>query len=372
LVTGISPGTTNITYSNTLGCSTTSVVTVNALPIISGTTIVCSGFQTQLTGTGTAATSNAWTSSNTSIASVSSTGLVTGIVAGTTTITYTNSNGCAVSVGLTVNVFPSISGVLSVCNGFQIQLTGSGTPANSNAWISASTSKAIVSNTGLVTGISAGISTITYTNSVGCATTAAVTVNAIPTISGNLSVCSESKIQLIGSATAATIDPWVSANIGTVVVSSSGLVTGIGAGTSTITYTNSFGCSQNAVITVNALPTISGVLSVCKASQTQLTGSPAAATLNPWTSSSLAKATVSNTGLVTGILAGSSTITYTNSLGCSQSAMVTVKPLPEIANVAISTCTGSLFNYNPANGLNADLVPTFSQRAYGISILNQK
>ena len=365
LVTGISPGTTNITYSNTLGCSTTSVVTVNALPIISGTTNVCSGFQTQLTGTGTAATSNAWTSSNTAIASVSGTGLVTGIVAGTTTITYTNSNGCTVSVGLTVNVFPSISGVLSVCNGFQTQLTGSGTPANSNAWISASTSKAIVSNTGLVTGISAGISTITYTNSVGCATTAAVTVNALPTISGNLSVCSESKIQLIGSATAATIDPWVSANIGTVVVSSSGLVTGVGAGTSTITYTNSFGCSQNAVITVNALPTISGVSSVCKGSQTQLTGSPTAATLNPWTSSSLATATVSNTGLVTGIQAGSSTITYTNSLGCSQSAMVTVKPLPEIANVAISTCTGSLFNYNPANGLNGDIVPTGTTYSWG-------
>jgi len=365
LVTGISPGTTNITYSNTLGCSTTSVVTVNALPIISGTTNVCSGFQTQLTGTGTAATNNAWMSSNTAIASVSSTGLVTGIVAGTTTITYTNSNGCTVSVGLTVNVFPSISGVLSVCNGFQTQLTGSGTPANSNAWISASTSKAIVSNTGLVTGISAGISTITYTNSVGCATTAVITVNTIPTISGLLSVCIESQIQLTGSGTAATNNPWVSDNTAIARISNTGLVTGISNGTSTITYTNSFGCSQSAIITVNALPTISGVLSVCKASQTQLIGSPAAATLNPWTSSSLAKATVSNTGLVTGILAGSSTITYTNSLGCSQSAMVTVKPLPEIANVAISTCTGSLFNYNPANGLNADVVPTGTTYSWG-------
>ncbi len=365
LVTGISPGTTNITYSNTLGCSTTSVVTVNALPIISGTTNVCNGFQTQLTGTGTAATSNAWTSSNTAIASVSSFGLVTGIVAGTTTITYTNSNGCSVSVGFTVNVFPSISGVLSVCNGFQTQLTGSGTPALSNAWISSSTSKAIVSNTGLVTGVSAGISTITYTNSVGCATTAVITVNAIPTISGVLSVCSESQIQLTGSGTAATNNPWVSDNTAIATISNTGWVTGISSGTSTITYTNSFGCSQNAVITVKALPTITGVPSVCKGSQIQLTGSPTAATLNPWISSSLTTATVSSTGLVTGILAGSSTITYTNSLGCSQSLSVTVKPLPEIANVTISSCTGSSFIYNPSNGLNGDIVPTGTTYSWG-------
>ena len=365
LVTGISAGTTNITYSNTLGCSTTSVVTVNALPTISGTAIVCNGFQTQLTGSGTAATSNAWTSSNTAIASVSSTGLVTGIVAGTTTITYTNSNGCKVSVGLTVNVFPSISGVLSVCSGFQTQLTGSGTPATSNAWISASTSKVIVSNTGLVTGISAGISTITYTNSLGCATTAVITVNAIPTISGVLSVCNESQIQLTGSATAASNNPWVSANTVAATISSSGLVTGISAGTSTITYTNSFGCSQNAVITVNALPIISGLLSVCKRSQIQLTGSATAATLNPWTSSSTTTATVSNAGLVTGIQAGSSTITYTNSLGCSQRVVVTVKPLPEIDNVDISACSGSLFTYNPPNGLNGDIVPTNTTYSWG-------
>lgn len=365
LVTGISAGTTNITYSNTLGCSTTSVVTVNALPTISGTAIVCNGFQTQLTGSGTAATSNAWTSSNTAIASVSSTGLVTGIVAGTTTITYTNSNGCTVSVGLTVNVFPSISGVLSVCNGFQTQLTGSGTPATSNAWISASTSKAIVSNTGLVTGISAGISTITYTNSLGCATTAVITVNALPTILGALSVCNESQIQLTGSATAASNNPWVSANTIAATISSSGLVTGISAGTSTITYTNSFGCSQNAVITVNALPIISGLLSVCKRSQIQLTGSTTAATLNPWTSSSTTTATVSNAGLVTGIQAGSSTITYTNSLGCSQRVVVTVKPLPEIDNVDISACSGSLFTYNPPNGLNGDIVPTNTTYSWG-------
>jgi gliding motility-associated-like protein len=358
LVTGISAGTTNITYSNTLGCSTTSVITVNALPTISGTIILCSGSQSQLTGSGTAANTNAWTSSNTATATVSSSGLVTGVEAGTTSITYTNSNGCSVSTAVTVNVQPSISGVLSVCAGSQTQLTGSGTPAISNPWISASNAKATVSNTGLVTGIAAGISTITYTNSVGCSITAVVTVNAVPIISGPLSVCSESQIQLTGSATAATNNAWVIGNIGTAIVSSAGLVTGIAAGTSTITYTNSFGCSQSAVVTVNALPAISGLLTVCKGSQIQLTGSVTAATNNPWISSSTTKATVSNTGLVTGIQAGSSTITYTNSFGCTQTAIVTVKPLPEIANVDISSCTGSLFGYNPTNGLNGDIVPT--------------
>ena len=376
LVTGISAGTTNITYSNTLGCSTTSVVTVNALPTISGTTIVCSGTQTQLTGSGFAATNNAWTSSNTSIATVSNTGLVTGIIVGTSTITYTNSNGCTTSVGITVNVSPVISGVLSVCTGSQTQLTGTDIPSNSNAWISSNTAKATVSSTGLVTGISAGISTITYTNSVGCVTTSVITVNALPTITGVLSVCSESQIQLTGSGTAATTNPWVSDNTAIATISNTGLVTGNLAGTAVITYTNLNGCTVNSMVTVNALPAISGLLSVCKGSQTQLTAATVGI-LNLWTnsitpvnsgvwlSSNMATANVSNTGLVTGIQAGSSTITYTNSLGCSQSVLVTVKPLPEIVSATISSCTGSSFSYNPTNGLNGDIVPTGTTYSWG-------
>ena len=307
--------------------------TVTTILPISGTTAVCIGDQTQLTGSGTPATSNAWISSNTAKATVSNSGLVSAIGVGSSTITYTNSIGCSVTALVTVNALPTISGTLSVCSSAQTQLNGFGTPATSNAWTSSNTANATVSNTGLVTGVLAGTTTITYTNLAGCSRNTVVTVNALPTISGTTVVCFGAQTQLTGSGTPATSNAWTSSNTANATVSNTGLVTGILAGTSTITYTNSFGCSTNAVATVNALPVITGTFSVCSEAQTQLTGSATAATSNAWTSSNTTTATISNIGVVTGIIAGTSTITYTNSLGCSQNAVITVNALPIITGV---------------------------------------
>jgi len=78
---------------------------------------------------------------------------------------------------------PTINGTLSTCGGLTTQLSSPDAPAASNAWVSASTSVATISNTGLVTGVSAGTSVITFTNSTGCTNTATVTVNASPSTS---------------------------------------------------------------------------------------------------------------------------------------------------------------------------------------------
>lgn len=75
-------------------------------------------------------------------------------------------------------VLPTITGNLVVFVGNSTQLTGSGTPAPINPWLSASPGVATVSNTGLVTGVSAGTSIITYTDNNGCTATATVTVLA--------------------------------------------------------------------------------------------------------------------------------------------------------------------------------------------------
>jgi autotransporter-associated beta strand protein len=83
---------------------------------------------------------------------------------------------------ITVNANPTITGTLSVCAGTTTQLTGSGTPTNPVAWVSASPGIATVDNSGLVTGVSAGTSMITYTDINGCTSSATVTVNALPVI----------------------------------------------------------------------------------------------------------------------------------------------------------------------------------------------
>jgi gliding motility-associated-like protein len=78
------------------------LITVNSLPVISGNTTVGIGDTITLTATTTAASSNAWVSSNPTKASVSNLGVVNGLLTGTTTITYTNNNGCTVTESITV------------------------------------------------------------------------------------------------------------------------------------------------------------------------------------------------------------------------------------------------------------------------------
>lgn len=92
------------------------------------------------------------------------------------------------------------------------------------------------------------------TGSPATSNTVTMVVNPLPTITGTLSVCAGSATQLTGSGTAALTDPWVSASTGVATINSTGLVSGVSAGTSVITYTNNNGCSITATVTVNALP----------------------------------------------------------------------------------------------------------------------
>ena len=229
--------------------------TVNNLPTITGTPTVCVNSTTQLIGSATPATTTPWTSSNTAVATVDSTGLVTGITAGTTTITYTNSNGCMITEVVTVNALPTITGTPTVCEGLSTQLTGSSAPSTTTPWTSSTPAVATVDNTGLVTAITAGTTTITYMDSNGCIITEVVTVNSLPTITGNATICQGLTTQLTGSAAPSTTTPWTSSNVAVATVDNTGLVTGITAGTTTITYMNSNGCIITEVVLVKSPPT---------------------------------------------------------------------------------------------------------------------
>src|SRR6185369_3738146 len=103
-----------------------------------------------------------WTSTNTSVATVNaSTGLVTGVAAGTTNITYTVSTGCNNPVSsfktLTVSLDPSpgtVSGATPLCIGATTTYTSNGD--GGGVWTSTNTSVATVNaSTGLVTAVAA-------------------------------------------------------------------------------------------------------------------------------------------------------------------------------------------------------------------------
>jgi uncharacterized protein YjdB len=267
----------------------------------------------------------------------------------TVTFTITPKVDCKTDTPFTATVIVNpkptavISGTKSICIGqtadITITLTGtspwsvtytettaSGTVTNTVPGIISTTFifavAPTVNTTYAITAVSDANCTGTFSGS------AVITVNPLPTITGTLNVCVGSSITLTGSPTKAAANPWVSSNPGIATVTVNGVVTGVAAGTTTITYTNTNGCQQTATVTVNALPTITGTLSACKGATTQLTGSGTPAAVNPWVSSNTSIATVSSTGLVTGVAAGTATITYTDSNGCVKTATVTITPKP--------------------------------------------
>jgi subtilisin-like proprotein convertase family protein len=339
------PGTTTF-YAECAaapGCRTAADFVINPLPAITGNLNVCNGTTSTLTGSGTPAVSTPWLSATTAVATVNASGVVTGVSAGTSVITYTNSNGCSITTTVTV-ITPLISGTLNVCMGSTRQLTGSGTAAVTDPWMSSAPAVATVSNTGLVTGISAGSTTITYTNSNGCITTATVTVNALPVvnITGSAAICAGGTTSLSPSSGGT----WVSSNSAIATVTNAGLVNGLTAGTASFTFTQtSTGCSNTtAPVTINALPgvSIAGSSFICAAGGASIL-SPA--TGGTWVSSNPAVATVNNAGEVTGVVAGTASFTFTQTAtGCiSSTPTVTVTSLPSVSLLASAAaiCTGA-------------------------------
>jgi uncharacterized protein YjdB len=322
---------------------------------ITGTASVCVGATITLSD---ATTGGTWSSTATGIATISSTGLVTGMAPGTATISYVASAGTATKV-VTVNPNPAaITGIPVVCPGGVTTLadaTAGGT------WSSSGTATATVSAAGVVTGVASGSVIITYALSTGCKDTAAVTVSTVPPITGTGTMC-------VGATTTlAHIAPggsWSSsATTIATVGASTGVVTGVAAGTATISYSfGTSGCYATTVVTVNGAPVITGSSSVCVAHSITLTGSPAGGT---WTSSNLTKATVgSSTGIVTGVATGTLTIKYKVTTTCgtdSSTKAMTVTPA--------SPCVSAV--YNPfAQNDELKLYPNPNRGTFSINVLS--
>ncbi|MCD6012714.1 MAG: domain containing protein [Flavipsychrobacter sp.] len=100
-------------YKSGTPYTTTRTVTVNPAPAaIAGAHAVCVGITTPLTN---AVSGGTWTSASTSIATVgSSTGIVSGVAVGATTITYSLSSGCYATYSMTVHPTPCTLGIVEM------------------------------------------------------------------------------------------------------------------------------------------------------------------------------------------------------------------------------------------------------------------
>lgn len=219
-----------------------------------------------------------------------------------------------------------ISGPSSVCDGNTITLTNS-TPGGT--WTSSTLTVATVgSATGIVTGLSSGVTTITY--AVGSSfVTHPVTVHPLPApITGSSTVCVGSSITLSAAAGGGT---WSSSmpSVGAI-TTATGILTAVSAGTTTVTYTLGTGCFTTKIVTVNPSPgPITGPSSIC-AGGTTATPIGASIAGGTFSISSVSIATIGGTSLVSGVSPGTATITYTLPTGCTSTKSFTVTPTPTV------------------------------------------
>lgn len=337
-------------FKYTLGaCSDTMRFTVNAKPTVAmADNNACIG--EVLAGNNTPTTLGTWTSSNTAVATIANNGTVTAVGQGICTFTYVRTaTGCSSTTNtFTVNPPPSLSypGPNQVCIGGTIQVN----PATGGTWTSSNLGVATITNAGVITGVSAGSSTLTYVETAtGCSNTISVTVKAKPTatLTGSDSICISGTTTL----TPATGGTWASTAPLVASINNAGLVTGLTAGTSTFIFTDATtGCASNASATVWVLPnptvSITGSSGLCIGNTSTL--SPT--TGGTWVSDDTGVATVTNGGVVSAVGAGQARFTFTNTAtGCSaQTSAILVNPKPTVSAANDTICVGSSTTISPA------------------------
>lgn len=294
---GDHPATTNIYYTVSNSCGSASAsVGFTALPsaragFISASPTLCAGATSTAILQGMADPGGVWSSDNTSIATVFSTGLedasINGLSAGTTNISYTVTTVCNTSkTWVTVTVEPQpdpiTTGATFVCVQSTMNLYDDST---GGVWTSGNTGIAnINSGTGVVTGVSAGTAPITYTLPGGCYATTSVLVDPLPdagNITGTLTISrgGETTLVNIGANGPGT---WNSCNSYIATIdASTGLVVGVAIGNTAISYsvTNICGTAYTyAAMTVGDCSTASTISTFAGSHVNGVSGDGAAAT----------------------------------------------------------------------------------------------
>ncbi|HTT06490.1 MAG TPA: PilC/PilY family type IV pilus protein [Steroidobacteraceae bacterium] len=329
-------------------------------------------------------TSVTWTSSDTGVATIGSTGLASSTTAGVTGITA-SLGSISGSASLTVNAVvvtppPTLESITVEPSNPQVgvgstqQFTAIGTYSDGSmlnitgtvTWTSATTSVATISAGGLANALALGSSLITATQGTISGSTTLTVVPPVvvtPPTLDSITVTPSSATIHIGqtqqyTAIATYSDgstqnvtstaTWTSGTTTVATIGAGGLATGGGIGSSVITATLA-GISGTASLTVVPLPTLSSI-TVTPANQTIYVGATQQYTATgkysdgstqnltasvTWTSSAGAVASISSGGLATGITAGATLITATDG-SVSGSTGLTVINHPSLLSISVA------------------------------------
>jgi len=282
-----------------------------------------------------------FTSSNTAVLTVDSTGKVTGKGAGTASVTVKTTDGG--KVGVTTYTVTAVSSAVTDVSlnktastlviGDSESLTATVSPSNAAnkgvSWLSSDTSVVTVDASGKVTAQGAGkanviVMTDDGSKTAACAYTVIATAVHVTGVALNKSALAltAGKTETL-QATVTPLDAtypsvtWASSNSAIATVDATGKVTAVTAGTATVTVTTTDGsqkatctvtvsaaASPNVVTGVTISPTTAAVMTG-KTTTLKATVAPSTASQSVvWASAKTATATVSSAGVVTGKVSG--------------------------------------------------------------------
>ena len=320
-----------------------------------------------------ASTTVTWTTESPAVATVSSQGIVTGVAAGTAIVRATSTADTRVSGTSTITVAAIRSVTItpatnSIATGEQrtlavnVQLDAGLT--RTVTWRSSAPAVVSVTQTGVVTGVSLGTSTITAVAVADTSVSGSATVIVAPSVRSVVVTPAAASLFINGTqALTATVaaDAGVAQTVGwrtnnptIATVSAAGVVTALAVGQASITAVSSVDSTKRAssAITVNPRPLIVAIVQrnvgVNPGTSTQLTVNVSAdpnvnAAVN-WTSSVASVATVSSTGLVAGVSIGTTLVTATSQFDATKRDTVTVSVVPRLAaSWSSSRLGGALF-----------------------------
>ena len=349
-ITGLAAETYTVTITDANGCSDTETVIITEPAVLAASTsidlsVTCNGLSNggataSATG-GTGAYTFAWSTSISS-GTFATTASITGLAAATYTVTITDASGCTDTETATITeplvLVASIAIDASVtCNGLSnggaTASASGGTGVYTYAWFT-STSSATFATTASITGVAAETYFVTTTDANGCSDTETVIITEPVVLAGATAIDSNASCNgffdggVTASATGGTgVYTYTWSNSGT-----TASITGIAAATYTVTITDANGCTdiKSALITepatLVAATVIDNNVTVTGGSDGGATGASSGGTA-PFTyawSTSTSSSIFATTASITGLMAGTYTITITDGSGCSDTETATI------------------------------------------------
>jgi len=330
---GLSAGTYEVTVTDDNGCTANANATITEPTALVAASVVdaniscnggTNGVATASAIGGTAPYTYLWSNSAT-------TASLSGVAAGTYTVTITDANGCTANANATITepialVAASVVDANISCNGGTNGVATAsaigGTAPYTYLWSNSATTASIV-------GIAAGTYNVTITDANGCTDTSSVTITepaplvASGVVDANVTCNARNEGTATASATGGTAPYtylWSNAE-------TTASITGLAAGTYNVTITDANGCTDASSVTITE-PAPLVASGVVDANVTCNGGTDGAATVNissggaaPFTYLWSNSAT---TASLSGVAAGTYFVTITDANGCTATSSITI------------------------------------------------